>query len=186
MLPIGPLMIEHRLIEKLVSLLPGAVQRMQDAGAPDARFIDDAVDFIRNYADRTHHGKEEKILFRELAKKPLTPGHRAAMQRLIDEHDYGRSLTAQMVRAKDRWFDGETTALGEITDALAQLARFYPRHIEFEDKEFFIPVMDYFTPAEKDAMLAEGNEFDRKVVYDLYADLVDRVTPVTDNTAFRG
>ncbi|MFO7651523.1 MAG: hemerythrin domain-containing protein [bacterium] len=186
MLPIGPLMIEHRLIEKLVSLLPGAVQRMQDAGAPDARFIDDAVDFIRNYADHTHHGKEERILFRELAKKPLKPEHRAAMQQLTDEHAYGRTLTVQMVRAKDRWFGGETTALGDITDALAQLARFYPRHIEFEDKEFFIPVMDYFTPAEKDAMLAEGYEFDRKVVHDVYADLVERVTPNRDNTAFVG
>jgi hemerythrin-like domain-containing protein len=32
-------------------------------------FIDTAVDFIRTYADRCHHGKEEDILFRNLAKK---------------------------------------------------------------------------------------------------------------------
>ena len=32
----------------------------------DPVFIDTAVDFIRTYADRCHHGKEEDLLFKAL------------------------------------------------------------------------------------------------------------------------
>jgi hemerythrin-like domain-containing protein len=43
-------------------------------------FVHIAVDFIRVFADQTHHGKEEDILFRELGKKPLTVKDRQIME----------------------------------------------------------------------------------------------------------
>ncbi|MBN2297153.1 MAG: cation-binding protein, partial [Deltaproteobacteria bacterium] len=61
MKPIGPLMWEHRLIEKMLSLFEKEIQRINDTGEVNPVFIDTAVDFIRTYADRTHHGKEEDI-----------------------------------------------------------------------------------------------------------------------------
>ncbi len=69
MLPRGPLMTEHRLIEKMLTIIDKRVSIMQEKNEIDPVFIDSAVDFIRTYADRTHHGKEEDILFRELEKK---------------------------------------------------------------------------------------------------------------------
>jgi len=41
------------------------------------------------------------------------------------------------------------------------LLDFYPRHIEKEDKHFFIPCMEYFSEAEKEAMLKEEWELIR-------------------------
>ena len=65
MQPIGPLMIEHRLIERLVQFMAQEFQRVRDNIAVDPEFafvdpvfIDTAVDFMRTYADRCHHGKE--------------------------------------------------------------------------------------------------------------------------------
>jgi hemerythrin-like domain-containing protein len=58
MLPIGPLMIEHRLIERMVRLMALELVKIKDAGEFDASFIDTAVDFLRTYADRCHHGKD--------------------------------------------------------------------------------------------------------------------------------
>ena len=72
MLPIGPLMIEHRLIEKMLALIQRAIDRGEQQNRINPEFIDLAVDFIRMYADRCHHGKEEDILFRDLTKKPLS------------------------------------------------------------------------------------------------------------------
>jgi hemerythrin-like domain-containing protein len=74
--PIGPMMWEHRLIEKMLRLFDGEIRKINKNVQIDTVFIDTAVDFIRMYADRTHHGKEEDILFRELAKKQLSPGTR--------------------------------------------------------------------------------------------------------------
>ncbi len=58
MQPRGPLMIEHRLIERMIALIKKEIQRLQESSTVNPVFIDTAVDFIRTYADRTHHGKE--------------------------------------------------------------------------------------------------------------------------------
>lgn len=60
----GPLMIEHRLIERMISIIKDVLRQIESTQKVDPVFVDTAVDFIRNYADRTHHGKEEGILFR--------------------------------------------------------------------------------------------------------------------------
>jgi hemerythrin-like domain-containing protein len=44
------------------------VDEIEKSRKVDPVVIDVAVDFVRMYADRTHHGKEEEILFRDLAK----------------------------------------------------------------------------------------------------------------------
>ena len=68
MLPAGPLMIEHRLIERMIKILDRSLRKMEREKELDLNFIDTLVDFIRTYADRCHHGKEEDILFRDLSK----------------------------------------------------------------------------------------------------------------------
>jgi hypothetical protein len=55
-----------------------------------------------------------------------------------------------------------------LIDRMKFLTEFYPRHIEKEDKHFFLPVMDYFTPKEKDALLQEGWEFDKNLIYQIF------------------
>ena len=50
MLPIGPLMIEHRLIERMISLMAKERDRMEASKKADPSFIDTVVDFIRTYA----------------------------------------------------------------------------------------------------------------------------------------
>lgn len=59
-----------------------------------------------------------------------------------------------------------------IIDKISVLIEFYPKHIEKEDKHFFIPVMDYFTEDEQDVMNKEFQEFDRKMIHKKYDKLV--------------
>ena len=172
MLPIGPLMIEHRLIEKMIKAMEKELHRMETEGTADPVFIGTAVDFIRTYADRCHHGKEEDILFRDLEKKPMSEEHKKTMNELIDEHRWGRKTTRELLEANDRYQQGEVEALTTIVHHMEALVDFYPKHIEKEDKRFFIPVMDYFTQQEKDEMLKEEYEFDRQFVHQKYQDVV--------------
>ncbi len=68
-MPIGPLMKEHRLIKIMVTLLEKEFKKISENQKPNLSFIDDAIDFIKTYADRCPHGKEEDILFGELKKR---------------------------------------------------------------------------------------------------------------------
>ena len=169
----GPLMIEHRLIEKMLAVIKNAIQQMESTEEIDPYFIDAAVDFIRIYADKTHHGKEEDILFRELDKRPLSIEDRQVMQELINEHLFGRRTTKALVDANERYRNGDENALAEMAQHLRTLVEFYPKHIVKEDKVFFPSARDYFTEDEDQAMLAEFWEFDRKMIHEKYKLVVE-------------
>jgi hemerythrin-like domain-containing protein len=173
MKPRGPLMIEHRLIEKMLGVIAAEARRIEAGGTVDPLFIDAAVDFIRFYADRTHHGKEEDILFHELEGKKLSPEHAAAMAELVEEHRMARERVKLIVAAKDRFQNGEPGAVGEIVSLMQWLADFYPRHIRKEDASFFPATEKYFTAAELDTMLASFQDFDGKMIHEKYARLVE-------------
>jgi len=175
MMPIGPLMIEHRLIERMINLIGRESSRVAEDREVDPLFIDTAVDFIRTYADQTHHGKEEDILFRELAEKDLSDEHQQTMDELVHEHVVARQTTGELVEAKERYLEGDEDALETILEKLDALASMYPPHIRKEDKDFFIPVMAYFSEAEQDAMLDEMWAFDRGMIHEKYEDLVEQL-----------
>ena len=139
MLPIAPLMIEHRLIEKMLTVIQKEIDRSEQQNKINPEFIDLAVDFIRMYADRCHHGKEEDILFRDLDKKPLSDEHSRIVDELVEEHRQGRKTVAGLVEAKGRYLKGDPEALTLMLNLMRFLVDFYPRHIEKEDKHFFYP-----------------------------------------------
>ena len=48
-------------------------------------------------------------------------------------------------------------------------------HAHKEDTSFFGPSMEYFTAQELDAMLREFGEFDRKIIHERYAKMLDEL-----------
>ncbi len=172
MKPIGLLMREHRLIEQLIALVNLQVSEISKTNKADPEFIQAAVDFIRTYADRTHHGKEEDILFKELATKQLAPEHKKIMGELVEEHALARRLTGNLVAARNNYVRGSEQALPEIVHFMQELTKLYPGHIEKEDKRFFYPCMEYFSKQEQDNMLRLFYEFDQKMIHEKYQKVV--------------
>jgi hemerythrin-like domain-containing protein len=170
----APLMIEHRLIERMLSVIKDVVSKIESNHQVDPVFVDTAVDFIQVYADRTHHGKEEDILFRELKKKPMSDEDRRVMNELVEEHVFGRRATKAIVESNTRYRNGDETALADIAKKLQILIEFYPKHIEKEDKVFFPSSRAYFTDEEDQAMLAEFMKFDQKMIHEKYKSVVEK------------
>ena len=179
MKPRGPLMIEHRLIEKIFALVKKEALQVEQGKRLDPIFIDTVVDFVKTYADRTHHGKEEDILFRDLQKKNLSQKDLVVMQELIEEHKYGREMVKDLLEAKHKYLQGQTDALQVVLEKLNALVNFYPEHIEKEDKIFFPASEEYFSQEEQDAMLEEFWEFDRNMIHEKYKSLVEHLDDET-------
>jgi len=95
-------MWEHRIIERMITVLEEEISRMKKTGKADPRFIVSAVDFFRTYADRTHHGKEEDILFKLLESKMLDEAHTATMEELREEHEYARATVGRLLEGHSR------------------------------------------------------------------------------------
>lgn len=176
MKPRGSLMIEHRLIEKMLTLIGAEAKRIRGGKTIDPLFIDAAVDFIRIYADRTHHGKEEDILFKELEKRKLSEQDTRAMEELVEEHRQARQKVKGLVEAKERFLSGDQGAVGDVLSAMEWLTEFYPRHIRKEDKDFFPRTESYFSGKELEEMLAAFKDFDGKMIHEKYETLVKTLT----------
>jgi hemerythrin-like domain-containing protein len=169
----GLLMIEHRLIERMISIIKNVLVQIESTQIVDPVFVDTVVDFIRTYADRTHHGKEEDILFRDLSKRDLSTDDQQVMKDLIEEHIFGRQTTQALVEANARYRNGQKSVLPEIAEKLRTIVEFYPKHIEKEDKIFFPASLAYFTDEEDQSMLAEFWEFDRNMIHEKYKSVVE-------------
>jgi len=172
MLPIGPLMIEHRLIERMIQIMKVQLGMIQTEKKADSGQVERIIHFVRAYADHCHHGKEEEILFRALDRKTISPEHRRMMEELIEDHKLGRKITMSLLEANQRYQKADTAALSTIADGFRSLIEFYPKHIQKEDRHFFIPVMDYFSQEEKEAMIREGYESDSRLFHQEYEGLV--------------
>jgi hemerythrin-like domain-containing protein len=171
----GPLMIEHRLIERMIGVMRGVEKQIEEKRGVDPHLIDAVVDFIRMYADRTHHGKEEDILFTLLAEKALSAEDKRLMDELIQDHILGRKVTRELVAANTAYRNGDASALGAVAASLRTLADFYPVHIRKEDEVFFPASMAYFTAEEDQEILRAYWEFDRKMIHEKYRALVEEL-----------
>jgi hemerythrin-like domain-containing protein len=175
MQPIGPLMREHRLIERMIEVLRAEAELIGLGQPPDPDLLARMVDFFRMYADRCHHGKEEDILFEELKGKDLSPKLKAAMDELVDDHIRARELVGRLDQARRSLVRGDTAVAKEIRTVLSELFSLYPDHIEREDKHFFFPVMEYFSKEEKDAMLEKFWDFDQRLIHEKYGATVEEI-----------
>ena len=175
MKPRGQLMIEHRLIEKPLKvaarLADGLTQKTYDPV-----LIDSIVDFIKIYADRTHHGKEEDILFHELSEREVGGNDLVVMNELIDEHKQAREKVKAIVELNERYRNGDKKVVSQIKEIILWLAAFYPVHIEKEDKQFFPKSEKYFSNDELDAMLENFWTFDRNMIHEKYQSILKSIS----------
>ncbi len=169
----APLMIEHRLIERMIAVIKRMLHKIEKEKSVDPLMVDEMIDFIRMYADKTHHGKEEGILFEALGKKDLSEKDQVLMEALIKEHIVGRQTTQKLMEANQKYRNGDKSALSEIISNLDLLVDFYPKHIEKEDKLFFPLARNYFSEQEDQAMLGEFWDFDRKMIHEKYKSVIE-------------
>jgi hemerythrin-like domain-containing protein len=175
MMPIGPLMIEHRLIEKVIENIRIESENIHKGKKLEILYIDTIVDFIRVYADRTHHGKEEDILFRELKSRQLTNEDLRIMNELVNEHNLARKTVKELVEAKNKFITNDLDEERVILEKLDILVKLYPGHILKEDKIFFPSVMKYLNKEEQEKMIDEMWEFDRKMIHEKYRLVVENL-----------
>ena len=171
MKPIAPLMIEHRTIERMLSVFARERQRIFKTGQVDYGAIRISVDFFRTYIDEYHHRKEEDILFKTLDAKALSGEDRKVMGELRDEHSRARSVIEKLEKIV-RYREQAHVTVEEIVRYMELLLKWYPAHVEKEDRRFFLQSMKYLSDKEQAAMLEELREFDRNFTQERYGELI--------------
>jgi hemerythrin-like domain-containing protein len=123
---------EHVVIAKVVSAASVIADRLEAGEGVDLDTLLGMVDFMRTFADRCHHGKEEELLFPLLGKKGV-PLRGCPIGALTMEHVSGRMLVNGLAGAVDACKKGDPTGVEGIIQALRGIAELYPNHIWKED-----------------------------------------------------
>jgi len=112
---------EHVLIKRILALIPYIVEYLENSVTVDKDLLLKCVDFIRTYADKYHHMKEEDILFKYVDEKA------EIIQVMYKEHDIGRNHIRQVVEGAEK---GNKAQIKENIFAYRDLLA---QHIKKED-----------------------------------------------------
>lgn len=127
--PIKMLVEEHVYIKKLLALIPEIVNRLDLKSEEGRVVILKSVDFIRSYADKYHHAKEEDILFKYFDADD------DIIKAMLEDHKSGRSHVKAIMEGVEK----QDEKL--VAEHLAGYGELLKEHIKKED-EILYPWMD--------------------------------------------
>jgi hemerythrin-like domain-containing protein len=130
--PIEKLKAEHQIILQGIDLMEKGAARLEKGENIPADYFRKAIDFIRNYADRYHHAKEEDILFVRLEQVGFS-SRMGPIAVMLAEHDQGRGFISALERANEKYASGHKTAAADIVTNARNYATLLKLHIQKED-----------------------------------------------------
>jgi hemerythrin-like domain-containing protein len=147
---------DHQAILRGLGILKSAAaswRRGQAGAADDCR---DLLDFLKTFADRCHHGKEEKVLFPKLMQAGI-PMDGGPLPVMLYEHDQGRQLIRNMEQAMD------TNEASDFAFYANRYARLLEDHMAKEDNILFVKAEDVLTDEDDAALLLRFEEIEREM-----------------------
>lgn len=122
--PFHSLKHDHRVIERALRALDGVCTRLGWGERIPAEVLSSLVGFFSDFADRYHHGKEERYLFPALEQRGIAIDD-GPLGVITREHVAERELTTEMESAVQayREFDAESAK------AFAAAAQRYTEHL---------------------------------------------------------
>ena len=125
---------EHKNILKFVAYVKNMCCDVLEGKDLKTQSFRDCIDFGRNYADKHHHAKEEKILFRIMLEKLGLPAEKLIRSGMLVEHALGRFHLRQLEEALDKYDrEPKTETKLDIISNAAGYAALLIRHIDKED-----------------------------------------------------
>jgi hemerythrin-like domain-containing protein len=143
--PTETLRDEHMLILRALDLLETAAARVERGLATPERWWAGVIAWLRGFADRNHHAKEERALFPAMARAGVPAEAGGPIAVMQEEHGQGRALL-QVVA------DGEARPRVVAARRYIELLR---NHIEKEHEVLFPLADDLLDRAAQDALARE-------------------------------
>jgi len=159
--PLHILKHEHRVIERALHALDGVCLRLEWNESVPVDSVGQLVDFIRLFADRYHHYKEEECLFPALEKQGI-PREGGPLGIIESQHEIERGLTAEMESALQALASGDPTGAKRFIQAAHRYTDHLLAHMEKEDFFLFKLADEMLGENEKMALSEAFMEFDSR------------------------
>jgi hemerythrin-like domain-containing protein len=147
---------EHDAILKVLDAAAEVAGRLRRGERLRAGVLSEILEFLRLFADRCHHGKEEDVLFPLLESKGI-PRDGGPIGVMLSEHDEGRAFIREMAEAAETYEAAPETAGLRWADAAENYIALLRAHIQKENTVLFVMAERLLTPDEQ-ARVAEEFE----------------------------
>ncbi|MFQ5980769.1 MAG: hemerythrin domain-containing protein, partial [Candidatus Heimdallarchaeota archaeon] len=125
----------------------------------DPNHLDQMIDFIRIFADKCHHGKEEDLLFVAMEKVGI-PRDGGPIGVMLSEHTIGRNFVKGMAEATEQ-LNGQKAKFVENARGYVQLLR---EHIMKEDNILYPMANQRFTDENQKELLKQFADVEKTVI----------------------
>ena len=153
---------EHRVIQKMVAGMSVLAEQIEGGEPVDVSLLESIVVFLRTFADRLHHGKEESFLFPALIRRGV-PSQGCPIGGLTIEHQKGRVMVGELADAIRGYAAGEPPAREDLVKSLRALVAFYPNHIWKEDYLLFPLAGKVLTPEDQQELMNKFETVEREL-----------------------
>lgn len=128
---------EHENIRRMLKIVREVCYRVMTKGDYDVTDFPKIIDFIRIYADKHHHGKEEDILFETMNKEIEKLAKAGAITGMYIEHDMGRLYMLNLEKGLKAFEEGDDKARLDIIANAVSYTDLLDRHIEKENTAMY-------------------------------------------------
>jgi hemerythrin-like domain-containing protein len=134
MYSIDILVKEHELIIDITNILKKECVEILKGKEVDTDLFEQIIYFVKNFADKYHHQKEEKILFRVMMDTLPPVATQLIRGGMMVEHDLGRMHVSLIVEALEEYKQNPSDELKlEIIANAVSYCNLLARHIGKED-----------------------------------------------------
>lgn len=128
------MMDEHVNILRMCKVIRSMCFSIYNGAEINYEEFDQIIDFIRNYADTHHHGKEEKYLFAKMQEHLGKIGENLITHGMLVEHDLGRLFMSDLKEALARVKAGDEVSKLDVIANIISYTHLIARHIAKEDE----------------------------------------------------
>lgn len=176
------LMHEHRAIERVIGLLLNAAAKIELGTQVPVDSLEKAHGFIRDFADKCHHAKEEGVLFTAMARAGV-PSQGGPIGVMLMEHEQGRGYARGIKAALPGYSTGSPEAAASLVGAIRGYGNLLLAHIQKEDNILY-PLSDrVLNAAEQTQLSADFKRVEREVTgpgeHEKHLALIDELAAVT-------
>lgn len=134
---IETMMDEHQNILKMIEVMRSAMKRFMETDHIEKDDIMSMFEFVKEYADQHHHGKEEIILFDEMITHIGPTADKLITHGMLVEHDLGRLYVSNTLTALKDYLNGQSERKIDVISNAISYGELLKRHIDKEDRVVF-------------------------------------------------
>ncbi|WP_315117161.1 hemerythrin domain-containing protein [uncultured Clostridium sp.] len=169
---------EHKNIKRMLKVIRRYCYKVLKDENVDYNDFYRIIDFVRNYADKHHHSKEENILF-TLMDEEFEMGKKGPITGMLIEHDLGRLYMHNLELALKELENGNEEAKLDVIANAISYTDLLNRHIDKEDSIIYTFAERSLSEKSKDILNTRSREVEEKAnqtgVQNKYISLIEEL-----------